>query len=154
MTAEATRLADQLKRAFDGSAWHGPSLFEALKGVDSRMANARPIAGAHTIWELTLHVAAWEGAILRRLKGEALQLKGAENFPKILKAGEKEWQKAKKLVRDRHAELLFEVARLSEPRLRGRVPGKKYDFGFMLDGAVQHIVYHAGQIQLLRKALE
>jgi len=154
MTAEATRLADQLKRAFDGKAWHGPGLFEALKGVDSRMANARPIAGAHTIWELTFHVAAWEGAILRRLKGAAFTMSKAENFPKIVNAGETEWQKTKNLVRERHAELLREVSKLSEARLRSRVPGKKYDVGFMLDGAVQHAVYHAGQIQIMRKALE
>jgi hypothetical protein len=67
--SEAAGIADQLRRAFDGGAWHGDSLFEILKGVTAAQAAARPIQGAHTIWELVLHIAAWDGAVLRRLGG-------------------------------------------------------------------------------------
>ncbi|HTS08685.1 MAG TPA: DinB family protein, partial [Candidatus Eisenbacteria bacterium] len=67
---EATRIADQLRRAFDGSAWHGPALLEILADVDAAAAAARPIANVHSIWELVLHIAAWDGAGLRRLAGK------------------------------------------------------------------------------------
>src|SRR5208282_4382207 len=90
--SESARIADQLRRAFDGEAWHGDSLFEILEGVTAARAAARPIAGAHTIWELVLHVAAWDGAVLRRLGGAAVELSDAENFPPVRDASAAGWR--------------------------------------------------------------
>src|ERR1035438_10207490 len=83
---ERARIADQLRRAFEGEAWHGDSVFEILEGVTAAQAASRPIAGAHTIWELVLHIAAWDGAALRRLGGVAAELSDAQNFPVITDA--------------------------------------------------------------------
>ena len=73
--SEATRIADQLSRAFAGEAWHGDSLFEILEGVTAAQASARPIKNAHTIWELVLHIAAWDDAVLRRFGGVAVAIR-------------------------------------------------------------------------------
>lgn len=73
---EAARIADQLRRAFDGSAWHGPALLELLKDVDSAAAAAKPLPEVHSIWELVLHIAVWDDAGLRRLDGENGSLRG------------------------------------------------------------------------------
>src|SRR5215475_7607077 len=81
--SEAGRIADQLRRAFDGSAWHGPSLMELLKDVDASSAAARPLREVHSIWELVLHIQAWDGAALKRLDGKKAQLKGKQNFPLV-----------------------------------------------------------------------
>src|ERR1035438_6262552 len=62
--SEASRLADQLRRAFDGSAWHGPALLELLEDVDAATAAAKPLLKVHSIWELVLHIAVWDGAAL------------------------------------------------------------------------------------------
>ncbi len=78
--SEATRVTDQLSRAFDGEAWHGESLFQILNGVTAAQAAARPITSAHTIWELVLHIAAWDNAALRRLGGATVELPDAEKF--------------------------------------------------------------------------
>src|SRR5258708_15896929 len=82
--SEAARTADQLRRAFDGEAWHGDSVFEILKGVTAAQAAARPIKNAHTIWELALHIAAWDGAGLPRVGSVPLTLSYADNFPPVL----------------------------------------------------------------------
>ena len=58
--AEAKRIAEQHRRAYHGEAWHGPSVFETLRGVTAATAAKRPISGAHTIWELVLHLTSWE----------------------------------------------------------------------------------------------
>jgi uncharacterized damage-inducible protein DinB len=68
--SEAARIADQLRRAFDGSAWHGPALLELLEDVNAATAAAKPLAKVHSIWELVLHIAVWDGVALRRLSGE------------------------------------------------------------------------------------
>ena len=153
--SESTRIADQLRRAFDGDAWHGDSVFEILKGVTAARAAAHPIAGAHSIWELVLHIAAWDGAVLRRLGGVAVELSGAENFPPVTDAGEAAWRAALDRVRRAHEELVAAVAALPDSRLCEMVPGKEgahYTFYYMLHGVVQHELYHAGQIALLKKA--
>jgi len=152
--SEAARIADQLRRAFRGDAWHGDSVFEILEGVTAAQAAARPIARAHTIWELVLHVAAWDGAVLRRLGGVAVELSDAENFPTVTDASEAAWRKALAQVRRVHEELVEAVSILPDSRLDEMVPGKEgahYTFYYMLHGVVQHELYHAGQIALLKK---
>lgn len=153
--SEATRIADQLRRAFDGDAWHGDSLFEILEGVTAAQAAARPIAGAHTIWELVLHIAAWDGAALRRLGGGSVELADAENFPPVLEVSDAAWHAATARLRNTHQDLVAAVVDLPESRLFEMVPGKHgahYTFYYMLHGVVQHALYHAGQIALLKKA--
>jgi uncharacterized damage-inducible protein DinB len=152
--SEAARIADQLCRAFDGDAWHGDSLFEILEGVTAAQAATRPIARAHTIWELVLHIAAWDGAVLRRLSGTAVTLSDAENFPAVTDTSDAAWRKTLAEVRRVHEELVAAVAALADSRLDEIVPGKEgayYTFYYMLHGVVQHELYHAGQIALLKK---
>ena len=150
--SEAGRIADQLRRAFYGSAWHGPALMELLTDVDATTAAAKPLSGVHCIWELVLHISAWDGAGLQRLAGHKCQLKGAKNFPPVPEPGEMQWRSAVELARGTHDSLVRTVAGLSGKRLRETVPGKRYDFWHMLHGIAQHELYHAGQIAILKKA--
>ncbi len=148
---EAAGIADQLRRAFYGSAWHGPAVLELLEDVDAHTAAAKPIADVHSIWELVLHIAAWDGAALVRLAGKKCQPTGANNFPPVPKVTEAAWRKAVAEAKRTHDRLVKTVAALSESRLRDRVPGKRYDFYHMLHGIAQHELYHAGQIAILKK---
>jgi uncharacterized damage-inducible protein DinB len=149
--SEPARIADQLRRAFEGDAWHGPALLELLKDVNAATAAAKALPNAHSIWELVLHIAAWDGAALRRLGGEKVQLTGTANFPVVPKPTEAAWRKAVAQTKKMHDVLMKTVAALPESRLRERVPGKKYDFYHLLHGVVQHELYHAGQIAILKK---
>ena len=151
--SEATRIADQLRRAFEGDAWHGDSVFQILEGVTAAQA-ARPIKSGHSIWELVLHIAAWDRAVLRRMGGVAATVSDAENFPPVRDASEAAWGKALAEMRRVHEELVAAVAAQPDSRLYEMVPGKQgahYTFYYMLHGVVQHELYHAGQIALLKK---
>jgi len=150
--SEATLIANQLRRAFAGAAWHGPALLELLADVDAKTAAARPLADVHSIWELVLHIAAWDQAASRRLNGEKCQPVGVENFPLTPKPTAAAWRKALAAAKRTHDALVKTVAELPDSRLRDRVPGKRYDFYHMLHGVVQHELYHAGQIAVLKKA--
>ena len=151
-TSEPALIADQLRRAFEGDAWHGPALLELLEDVDAATAAGKPFPDVHSIWELVLHIAAWDGAALRRLAGEKVQPTGVANFPIVPKPSEAAWRRAVAQVKRTHERLVKTVASLPESRLRQRVPGKRYDFYFMLHGVAQHELYHAGQIAILKKA--
>jgi uncharacterized damage-inducible protein DinB len=143
---------NELKRSFDGEAWHGPALMEILDGIDARTAAARTLPQAHSIWELVLHIAAWEDVVYRRILGETLTLSDEQNFGHVSQVSETGWQGAVNRLRENHAKLIQTVASLPESRLNDRVPGKAYNMLFMLLGAVQHAAYHGGQIALLKRA--
>jgi uncharacterized damage-inducible protein DinB len=152
-SSEPALIADQLRRAFEGDAWHGPALLQLLQDVDAATAAAKPLHDVHSIWELVLHVAAWDAAACRRLAGEKFQPTGAANFPLVPKPTRAAWRKAVSQAKHTHDVLVKTVGALPESRLRERVPGKKYDFCHMLHGVAQHELYHAGQIAVLKKLL-
>ena len=153
--SEIARLADQIRRAYDGDAWHGDSVVEILKGVNAKMAAAHPIKNAHSIWELLLHIAAWDGAVLTRIGGTAVQLADEQNFPPVKDTSDAAWRKAIEHAKDTHTALVKAVTVFPDARLHEQVPGKTenyYNFFYLFSGIVQHELYHAGQIALLKKA--
>jgi len=152
--SESARLADQIRRAFEGEAWHGDSLLELLAAVNAKTAAAHPIENAHSIWELVLHIAAWDDAVRRRAGGKAVRLSAKQNFPPVIDASEAAWRKTVDRMKHAHDELVKAVAAFPDSRLQEQVPGKtaKYhNFFYMFSGIVQHELYHAGQIALLKK---
>jgi uncharacterized damage-inducible protein DinB len=151
-SSESVLLADQLRRAFEGVAWHGPGLLELLSDVDAATAAAKPLPDVHSIWELVLHVTVWDNAALERLAGKKTQPTGIANFPVVPGSTRAAWAKAVAQAKRTHALLVKTVAKLPESRLRDRVPGKRYDFYHLLHGVAQHELYHAGQIAILKKA--
>lgn len=155
--SERDRIADQFRRAFDGDAWHGPSVMALLKGVTAEQADARPIPGAHTIWELTQHIRAWEGACLRRLNGDPAQLPDSEDWSDINDRSEAAWERTKQSLVETHQQLLQAISSLDDSRLDQPIindPQTTYSTVYVtLHGGVQHDLYHAGQIAILKKAL-
>lgn len=151
---EVERIADQLKRAHECGAWHGPAVDELLKGVTAAQAAARHVEGAHTIWELVLHVEAWERAILRRLGGDAAQIyQTEEDWSSLAEASAEAWASARRQMTEtyvalREAVLQVDDADLDEPIL----PNMSTRY-VSLHGTIQHTLYHAGQIAVVRKAL-
>ena len=153
-STECAGIADQLQRAFYGSAWHGPAVMELLEDVDAVTAAARPLPNVHSVWELLLHVAVWDAAALTRLGGSKCQPTGDANFPPVTQPTPAAWRKAVAEAKRTHDKLVKTVCELSDQRLRERVPGKRYNFYHMLHGIAQHELYHAGQMAILKKALQ
>ena len=155
--SEVDRIADQFRRAFDGEAWHGPSVLALLQGVTAEQAAARPVPGAHTIWELTQHIRAWEGACLRRLIGDPALLPDSEDWSDVNDHSETAWEKTKQKLVETHQQLLEAIGSLDDSRLDQPIindPSISYSTVYVtLHGGVQHDLYHAGQIAVLKKAL-
>lgn len=146
---EIARIANQLRRVCDGPAWLGPSLQELLAGIDQERAQRRPIEGAHTIWELVSHIAAWMRIARERLSAtETRDHTAEENWPPM--AGS--WSDAL-ATRKREADELHRAILAFPPeRLNDTAPASEpQTFYILLHGVVQHIAYHAGQIALLKK---
>ena len=149
---EVRRLVDQLERAYRGEAWHGPALREVLKGVTARQAFRRPLPRAHNIAELVLHITAWTQAPAEALVGQPMPPVIPElDWPVPAASTARTWRLALDSLDRAHRLLISRARRLTDVRMRAIVPGRKYDFYFLLHGVIQHNLYHAGQIALLKK---
>lgn len=154
MTGEIMRLEEQLRLTFTGEAWHGPSVLDVLSGVSAEQASSHPIPGAHSIWELVLHIASDYALVLRRLSGDGRQLTPEEDWPSCPQATAENWEQAVESLRRldeklRNAVRGFAVERLDLPLVAG-VPYTAYT---QFIGVTQHNAYHAGQIVLLKRAM-
>ena len=150
---EMERIQDQMKRAFEGEAWHGSAVLEVLKGIDATRAAARPIAAAHSIWEITRHMMTWKDVVRRRLAGEQFEVPDEMDWPPVRDTSEAAWRETVASLKRAHAELIAAVGsapvgRLDEPLVPGGGTGY-----VQLHGVIQHDLYHAGQIAVLEKAV-
>lgn len=152
--AEVARIADQLERAFAGEAWHGPSVTELVGSISSQDAAAKPVAGAHSIWEIVEHITVWKQVVHRRLMGEAFDPTAEQDWPAVTGAGANAWNETLRRLHGAQRQLREDLATMSDAQLGETVPGQEYSAYVMLHGAVQHDLYHAGQIALLKRALK
>lgn len=150
--SEVKRIQDQLRRSFEGPAWHGPSIKELLANVTAEQAASKPLPEAHSIWEIVLHIAAWEEGALLRLAGERAELSAEEDWPHVTDTSEAAWRETLELMERNHLRLRGAIAGLDDSRLPERVVDGMSSIYGTLHGVIQHNLYHAGQIALLKKA--
>lgn len=149
---ECQRLADQLEKALNGGAWHGPSWREVLEGVTLHGALLHPVPNGHGIAEIVLHTTSWHDIARRRIEGETPQVTDEMDWPRASFTSEAEWKAATQRLFDTGKALGDTIARFPQERLleeRGNKAGTWYA---LMIGILQHDLYHAGQAALLKKA--
>jgi uncharacterized damage-inducible protein DinB len=149
-------VAQQIRLAHDGEAWHGSGLAEILADVTAVQAASRPVPNAHSIWELVLHLTSWTHEVTRRLEGAEAGVPPEGDWPAVGVVSPSNWDSAKRALAEAHRELAEAVSRASGERLAARVSGKgdtAETYQEMLHGLTQHDAYHGGQISLLKKAM-
>jgi uncharacterized damage-inducible protein DinB len=152
LSTELERLEAQLKRSFEGQAWHGPSVLEALKDIAPDVAWSHPIGGAHSIWELVLHLSGTYRLVLRRLGGENAPLTPAEDWPAVPPPTPAAWGEAIRSLRELNEQVRDAIRGFSPQQLdQPLTPGGSYTAYTQFIGITQHDVYHAGQIVLLKR---
>lgn len=152
-TTEAERIIDQLERSFEGDAWHGSSLSEILCCITVEQAASRPIPDAHSIWEIVLHTSVWQRTVRQRLQGTPIvSLPDHEDWPPVDDTSPGAWSAAVAELRSEYEKLREEAEKWRGRDLEERTEGQRYTVYEMLHGVIQHNLYHAGQIALLKKA--
>jgi hypothetical protein len=146
-----------LDEAFDARAWHGTPLRGSVRGVSAKQAAWRPAANRHNIWELVVHCAYWKHAVRRRLTGEkrgSFASKGSNWFRRPASpgaAGDDAWRGDVALLLEEHRKLRVAVERLQPSGLHRSQRGSKYTPLAHVLGIAAHDLYHAGQIQILKR---
>lgn len=151
--SEATTISAMLKSVVEGPAWHGPSVIEQLEGMTAAQARRKPLENAHSIWEILLHMAAWQDYALRVLDGgDASPLEGDADWPPVpAEQDENAWEAAKRSYGGGMRDLRERVVHLDDAQLHKSVPGRDFPMKVLLHGVVHHNLYHCGQIALLKK---
>ena len=146
-----------LDEAYNLAAWHGPNLRGSIRRVTAREAVLSPKIGRHNIWEITVHAAYWKYAERRRPTAEkrgSFPLSGSNWFVRPIHRTEKAWRDDVLLLDNEHRLLRETVSAFSPDKLDRRVPGSKSTARRLIVGIALHDVYHAGQIQLIKKLLK
>jgi uncharacterized damage-inducible protein DinB len=158
MTSESLRLIDQFQRAHDGDPWHGSPLKDILAGVTHTQAAARPPGGAHSIWELVLHITGWRNEVAKRAAGRPAGEPEDGDYPDVGEPTAARWRAALDALDASHANLAAAVKGMTDAQMlkptndpRNRPLGTGVTHYEMLHGIVQHDAYHAGQIAILKK---
>ncbi len=150
---ELERIADQLKRAVTGGAWHGPAVDEILAGMTAEQAASRPFNEAHSIWELALHITAWLQGCRQRLEGDRAQLTDEEDWPKVTDTSERAWKETIVRMTQAYEGLSSAISRLDDSKLDQPIIEGMSSVYVTLHGVIQHTLYHAGQIAIMKKAI-
>lgn len=148
-------LLELLDEAFDHRAWHGTNLRGSVRGLDAITAAWRPGVGRHNIWEIVVHAAYWKYAVRRRLTGEkrgSFALQGSNWFPRpVGDSTEAAWAADVRMLQREHQLLRAVVEKIKDADLERHVGGRRWTCRALVSGAAAHDIYHAGQIQALKR---
>lgn len=151
---EIALLLHLVDEAYGKKAWHGPNLRGAIRGMSAAVASWRPQLKRRSIAEIVVHAAYWKYAVRRRLRGDkrgSFPLKGSNWFELPSPLRDDQWREYAAILDAQHRALRETVAAFPAARLYRRSPGSRYTAMELICGIASHDVYHAGQIQILKR---
>lgn len=147
---EIARLQHLMQQTYSGNCFHGDSIAQIFNSIDVPTAIWIPTGGVHSIWQIVLHMTAWQNAIRERLTSPTLvTLNDKQNYPNPRETTPEQLSATLDAFRDAVYALIAAVGEFPEEKLEHSVPGRGYTFDVLLHGAIHHNLYHAGQISLV-----
>lgn len=154
LAPEIGLLLQMVDEAYEKKAWHGPNLRGSIRGLGVQEVVWRPAPTRHNIWEIVVHAAYWKYIVRRRLLGEkkgSFPLKGSNWFVRPASPSSRAWRDDLTLLEDMHRSMRAAIAELTPRDLRKTPSGGTVSTISLVSGIAAHDVYHAGQIQLLKR---
>ena len=156
-SSDIALLLQAIEEGYSKKAWHGPNLRGSIRGLSAKEAAWRPAKNRHNIWEIVVHCAYWKYVVRRRITGEkrgSFPLKGSNWFTRPeAQPNESAWRADVKLLDDMHRLMVEAVAEVTLSDLKKFPKGSKLNNRSTISGIAMHDVYHAGQMQLIRRMM-
>jgi uncharacterized damage-inducible protein DinB len=144
-------IVSNLNESFDGVPWYGDSVLKKLKTIDWHIVNEKKY-GTKSIVGLLGHMISWRVFVIKKLQGDqgfTIQIDGPYDWPEIAVVAALEWDDLLGEFKETQVTLLRILSEHTDELLERKVPGENFSFRFLLDGIIQHDIYHLGQIALL-----
>jgi uncharacterized damage-inducible protein DinB len=154
---EKELMLTQLRQAYSERSWHGTNLRGSIRGLTPEEAAWRPQPGRHNIWELIVHCAYWKYTVVRRITGAAkgsFALSGSNFFQRPEDPTTAALKADIALLKRYHEELMETVSKMSAADLNKVAKGSTVSNRDAVIGIAAHDLYHAGQIQLIKRMHE
>lgn len=157
LSPELKLLLQIIDEGYQKKTWHGPNLRGSIRGLTAKQAAWRPNPQRHNIWEIAVHTAYWKYAVWRRITGKkrgSFPLQGSNWFKRPVEMSEAAWKHDVKLLDDMHKLMVKAISELKPTALNTIPKGSKVSNRSIIWGIAAHDVYHAGQIQLLKRLMK
>ena len=144
------KLIKLLTEAYEGPAWHGPAVKEVLKDI-AYDQTLKSVGESHNIAELIYHMIAWRIFLIKKLQGkEEYDVSDEENFQTFKTISDEEWHALKQRLENSQKELIALLTAAEDDILDQKVGTRNYNFNILINGVIQHDLYHLGQIVLIK----
>jgi uncharacterized damage-inducible protein DinB len=156
MNKETQYIIKSFKATLSGQPWFGRAVYEILKDVDESKVNTKPNGKEHSMIELLWHINTWAEFTLGSLENRTVeQMKTIEaNDWRNIDPKIHTWKKGIEQLKAIHNKIIELIKQKEDDGfLSDIVPLRKYNFRFLLNGLIQHNIYHLGQVAYLKKML-
>lgn len=151
------QLIFKLQESFDGRPWFGESLMAKLNSVDFNKVNVRPLPSQNSISRLVQHIINWRLFVIKKLQGDRefdIQQNDTNDWTDVQINNDQDWNKLITKLQDTQQEITNFLSSKNNAFLTQQVSGRQYDYQYLIEGLVQHDIYHLGQIGLVKKLAE
>ena len=150
---EVERIASQIDLTYRDGFWGGGSIRDLFRSMAASEAASYPISGAHSVWEIALHISAWHGIFRNRIVDKDVEYHYDIDWPRPGETTDENWSTVLDGLDQSHKALVDAVRNVKVEDLHKLVRGKEFTFFEMFHGISQHDHYHAGQVVMLKKAI-
>ena len=152
---EIQSIIRNLENTLDGDPWYGRPVYAMLREVDSSIAYKKPTPGSHSLIDLLYHMLTWAEFTLKRIEKDDIndlaafeKLDWREIDPKL-----HDWDEGLAAFIAAHQQIIALLHTKKDTFLDEIVDYRQYDFRYLLNGLIQHNIYHLGQVAYLKKLL-
>jgi uncharacterized damage-inducible protein DinB len=155
MNKEIQSIAKRIANVINGEPWFGDSLLSLLQDVDPSISNLKPTGVSHSMTALLWHMNTWAAFINDRIENKPFDPGAlARDDWRTLQPRTHTWEKGLIRFEKIHQKMISRLQKIKDDQwLQQKVEGRQYDFAFLLNGLIEHDIYHTGQIVLLNKML-
>lgn len=155
------KLSQELEKILSGDAWYGPVVYETISKISFEIAYERHDNGAHSIAEIVLHMLGWTLEVSERMNGKTASLPAGGDWPNPGAPDEERWKTMANDLKLANVNLIGLIQKFPESKWGEATNDDRNELGLgagvnyeqLINGLIQHHVYHAGQIAILNRIL-
>lgn len=153
MRSSNFKLINSLIETFNGDPWYGDSVMKKLKEIDFKIVNETSAHSSNTIAMIVQHLINWRTFAIEKLKGNSefdILLNSKEDWAEIIISNEIEWNELLLKLEETQNEIIKILTIMDDDEfLKTQTPGRNYNFEYLINGIIQHDIYHLGQIGII-----